>query len=54
MKVLMSLAICVSLIIGLSSCGYIQGDEVDMEPDYPKGPGLFTGKKGYWELLSPR
>ncbi len=54
MKVSMALAISLVLITGLSSCGYIQGDEVDMEPDFPKGPGLFTGKKGYWEILNRR
>jgi len=41
------------LTLSLSACDHVQGDrEVEMDPaGIPKGPGIFTGRSGEWNVI---
>lgn len=46
LRLLLLPVLVVALPLSLTACGSVKGDKEVETSDLPKGPGLFTGKRG--------
>ena len=45
--------LCVALLAGSGCGGDLEPMAFPGDPEYPAGPGLFTGESGEWVILPP-